>query len=69
MASSNSELSAARWHKSSYSNGTGGDCVEVATGLSHTAPVRDTKHSGTGPVITFGATAWTAFLTEAKGER
>ncbi|MGW7461361.1 DUF397 domain-containing protein [Streptomyces sp. NPDC054797] len=24
-------LSAATWHKSSYSDGTGGDCVEMAT--------------------------------------
>ncbi|WLQ34360.1 DUF397 domain-containing protein [Streptomyces castrisilvae] len=30
MASTTLDLSAARWHKSSYSNGSGGNCLEVA---------------------------------------
>ncbi|WP_406105880.1 DUF397 domain-containing protein [Streptomyces sp. NBC_01003] len=30
MASTEIDLSAARWRKSSYSNGTGGECVEIA---------------------------------------
>ncbi|MEU8886840.1 DUF397 domain-containing protein [Streptomyces sp. NPDC048442] len=30
------------WQKSSYSNGTGGECVEVARVSAHTA-VRDSK--------------------------
>ncbi|MBU6530922.1 DUF397 domain-containing protein [Streptomyces mayonensis] len=29
------------WHKSSYSNQAGGDCVEVATELLAVVPVRD----------------------------
>lgn len=30
MASNDFDLSGARWRKSSYSNGSGGDCVEIA---------------------------------------
>ncbi|MFD4648367.1 DUF397 domain-containing protein [Streptomyces sp. NBC_01474] len=30
MASNEFDLSAARWRKSSYSNGSGGECVEIA---------------------------------------
>ncbi|MEU6660588.1 DUF397 domain-containing protein [Streptomyces sp. NPDC046821] len=30
MASNDFDLSAARWRKSSYSNGSGGECVEIA---------------------------------------
>ncbi|MER7726441.1 DUF397 domain-containing protein [Streptomyces sp. NPDC096323] len=30
MASTHLDLSAATWHKSSYSNGDGGNCLEVA---------------------------------------
>ncbi len=35
------DLSAATWHKSSYSDGTGGDCLEMATW-------RKSTHSGDG---------------------
>lgn len=31
ISSSDYDLSAATWHKSSYSGGSGGDCLEVAT--------------------------------------
>ncbi|MFG2111219.1 DUF397 domain-containing protein [Streptomyces sp. NPDC048718] len=34
MASKALDLSAALWRKSSYSNGDGGDCVEVAEGYA-----------------------------------
>lgn len=30
MASDDFDLSAARWRKSTYSNGSGGECVEIA---------------------------------------
>ncbi|MER5954321.1 DUF397 domain-containing protein [Streptomyces sp. NPDC001893] len=30
MASNDFDLSAARWRKSTYSNGSGGECVEIA---------------------------------------
>ncbi|MFF2365101.1 DUF397 domain-containing protein [Streptomyces sp. NPDC058122] len=55
-------LSKATWHKSSYSGASGGDCLEVALGVSHPdlVPVRDSKNPG--PVIAFGAAAWGAFV-------
>ncbi|MER8041981.1 DUF397 domain-containing protein [Streptomyces sp. NPDC094032] len=34
MASSRTDLSAATWRKSSYSNSSGGNCVEVAEGYA-----------------------------------
>ena len=55
------ELSAAAWHESSYSNQEGGNCVEVATGLANTVPVRDSK-TPNGPALTFPTTSWAAFI-------
>ncbi|MFE0761942.1 DUF397 domain-containing protein [Streptomyces smyrnaeus] len=52
------------WRKSSYCNGDGGECVEVAiegTG-GGIVPVRDSKTAPTGQVITFPATQWTHFI-------
>jgi molybdopterin biosynthesis enzyme len=71
MASKGIDLSAATWRKSSFSNGTGGDCVEVAVGLPDTGadvvvPVRDSKQSGGGPVLVFRAAAWGAFVDELR---
>jgi hypothetical protein len=54
------ELSSATWHKSSYSNGAGGDCLEVADGHPTLVPVRDSKNLG--PVIAFGVSAWAVFV-------
>ncbi|SDL88877.1 DUF397 domain-containing protein [Streptomyces wuyuanensis] len=65
MASTQIDLSAAVWRKSSYSNGSGGDCVEVADGLPGAVPVRDSKRRH-GPVIVVPAGAWAAFVTAVK---
>ncbi|MFE4828301.1 DUF397 domain-containing protein [Streptomyces sp. NPDC056672] len=67
MKSSGNEydLSAASWHKSSYSGASGGNCLEVADGLTGIVPVRDSKNPA-GPVLTFRATAWSAFVTRVK---
>ncbi|MGI5195870.1 DUF397 domain-containing protein [Streptomyces sp. CA-288835] len=65
MASHEIDLSAALWRKSSYSNGTGGDCVEVAPNLPEAIPVRDSK-SHNGPVLLLSPTAWSAFLSNIK---
>ncbi|MEU9298966.1 DUF397 domain-containing protein [Streptomyces sp. NPDC048269] len=47
--------------KSSYSgNTTDSDCVEVATNVTGTVAVRDSKR-GDGPVIRVTDTAWAAF--------
>lgn len=62
MASHEIDLSAAKWRKSSYSNGTGGDCVEVASGLPGVIPVRDSKNAKTSPVLLFRTPAWTTFV-------
>lgn len=69
MASTAFDLSTAHWRKSSYSNGSGGDCVEVAVpspALPGAVPVRDSKRAHEGPVLFFAAPAWTSFLTSLK---
>lgn len=56
-----------RWRKSSYSGGTGGDCVELARderGLS----ARDSK-SPNGATLWFADTSASAFLTAVKAGR
>jgi hypothetical protein len=54
---SGTELS---WHKSSYSSGSGDDCVEVAScpGAVH---VRDSKGKD-GPQLAVAPEAWSDFL-------
>ncbi|MEU9170653.1 DUF397 domain-containing protein [Streptomyces sp. NPDC048420] len=66
MANTEIDLSAAHWRKSSYSNGTGGDCVEVARGVPGVTPVRDSKKGQDGPVLLFPTASWTAFLASVK---
>jgi hypothetical protein len=53
------------WRKSSYSDGTGGSCLEVADGLPGVMPVRDSKVPH-GPALSFPADAWTAFVSAVK---
>lgn len=54
------DLSNARWRKSSFSNQTGGDCVEVADGFPGAVPVQDSKNPG--PALVVPADAWRAFV-------
>lgn len=63
MASTGFDLSKARWRKSTYSNGDGGNCVEVALGHSGAIPVRDSK-SQNGPVLLLTPTAWSTFIAK-----
>jgi hypothetical protein len=49
------------WFKSSYSGGSGDDCVEVAT-CPATIHVRDSKDIQ-GPQLALSPTAWADFLT------
>ncbi|WP_432109680.1 DUF397 domain-containing protein [Streptomyces sp. AA1529] len=60
-------LNTSRWRKSSYSNGDGGDCVEVVLpahgGL---VTVRDTKAGPGGHVLTFPASQWERFVARAR---
>lgn len=59
------ELTEASWRKSSYSNGQGGNCVEIADGFPGIAPVRDSKDPA-GPMLIFGAAAWAAFIDQMR---
>lgn len=56
------DLSAITWRKSSYSNSTGGDCIEVADGFAEVVPVRDSKNPH-GPVLAFAAPTWASFVS------
>jgi hypothetical protein len=47
------------WRKSTYSDGTGGNCVETASSDSAVL-VRDTTNRD-GGTLAFTATAWQAF--------
>ena len=60
------DLSGARWRKSTRSGENGGDCVEVATNLPGIVAVRDSKNPN-GPAVAFLSTAWTAFVAALKG--
>ncbi|OEU90433.1 hypothetical protein DB35_04230 [Streptomyces abyssalis] len=55
------DLSTATWRKSSYSNGEGGSCLEVADGFPGVMPVRDSKVPD-GPALVFPAGSWVAFV-------
>jgi len=63
------DLSRATWRKSSYSNGSGGSCVEIAVLVDapgeHDVTVRDSKDPH-GPVLTFTAGEWRAFIASIK---
>ncbi|MEU9203757.1 DUF397 domain-containing protein [Streptomyces sp. NPDC048332] len=56
------DLSTAAWRTSSYSNGDGGDCVEIAGNLPGIVPVRDSKAGPQGPAITFARAGWAPFV-------
>jgi hypothetical protein len=50
------------WHTSSYSTGSGGECVEVAL-TAVGVHVRDSKCVAQGgPVLKVGSAAWAALL-------
>ena len=60
------DLSHAKWFKSSFSNGQGGECVEAAINLpSAVMAVRDSKHPD-GPVLLFSADEWRTFTQGVK---
>ncbi|MER7462546.1 DUF397 domain-containing protein [Streptomyces sp. NPDC097981] len=60
------DMNGLSWRKSSYSNGEGGECVEVSDDLPGLVPVRDSKQDGAGPVLTFPAAAWSSFVRGVK---
>ena len=54
-----------RWRKSSFSSGSGGNCVEVAELPDGGRAVRHSKNSD-GPTIAYTAAEWDAFLEGVK---
>lgn len=60
-----SEPSPLSWRKSSYSDGHGGDCVEVADGFDDVLPVRDSK-TPNRPVLTFAHSPWNTFVAALR---
>jgi hypothetical protein len=54
-------LDSADWRKSSYSNGTGGNCVEVARNLPGVVAVRDSKDPD-GPALVIRPGTFAALL-------
>ncbi|MGH3802873.1 MAG: DUF397 domain-containing protein [Pseudonocardiaceae bacterium] len=61
----NPTLTGAQWRTSSYSNGNGGDCVEVADLPDGGHGVRDSKNP-TGSALVFTATEWVAFTAGVR---
>ncbi|MDX2678800.1 DUF397 domain-containing protein [Streptomyces soliscabiei] len=59
----NSTREVVTWHKSSYSGGQGGDCLEVT--LGQPALIRDSK-APHGPKLAFRVEAWSAFVENLK---
>ncbi|MGX1885595.1 DUF397 domain-containing protein [Streptomyces sp. NPDC055287] len=59
------DLTTANWHKSSYSGGEGGNCLEVSDSHPHIVPVRDSKNPN-GPALVFRTAAWSAFVADLK---
>lgn len=53
------------WRKSSYSNGEGAECVEVADGFPGAVPVRDSKEPH-GPALVFPAGGWSSFVSAVR---
>lgn len=59
------DLSRAVWQKATYSNGSGGNCVEVARNLPGIVAVRDSKDPG-GPKLIFASGAWQEFMAAIR---
>ena len=62
------DLTGAHWRKSTRSNASGGNCVEVADNLPGRVFVRDTKDRD-GGTLAFGPAAWRAFVTDVAARR
>ncbi|WP_328539130.1 DUF397 domain-containing protein [Streptomyces sp. NBC_00344] len=65
MPTAHIDLTQAVWRKSTRSNPSGGDCLEVADGFPGTLPVRDSKNPA-GPALLIPSAAWTAFVDDVK---
>ena len=61
-------MSRAIWRTSSYSGGTGGNCVQVTRNLPGIVAVRDSKDSH-GAVLVFAPSEWKAFTAQVNNGR
>ena len=61
----NIDLAYAQWRKSSYSGGSGGNCVEVATNLPGLVAVRDSKSPG-APALLLTLAQWRSFTATLR---
>ncbi|MFF7391568.1 DUF397 domain-containing protein [Streptomyces scabiei] len=61
------DLSTAYWRKSTYSEGSGGNCLEAALSSPTHIPVRDSKNP-LGPKLVFRAASWSLFIEQLKSE-
>jgi hypothetical protein len=59
-------MSTGDWHKSTFSDGGGGHCVEVREHASG-ADIRDTEHRELGH-LSAPAPEWTALLAAVRGQ-
>jgi hypothetical protein len=55
------------WRKSSYSNGSGGNCLEVVASAGE-ALARDSKDPE-GPVLAFSLASWSGFVSAVREQR
>ena len=60
------DLVQADWRKSSYSNGNGGACVEVARNVPGVVAVRDSKDPE-GPKLAFAPAQWQEMKAHSSG--
>jgi hypothetical protein len=59
------DLTAVEWVRSSYSDGSGGQCVEFSRTFAQThgaVPVRDSKNPQ-GPALIFPSGGWSLFVS------
>lgn len=61
----NPDWAGAVWRKTSFSNGNGGNCVEVAELSRGHHAVRDSKDPA-GPALVFTAAEWAAFTAGVR---
>ncbi|WP_416975259.1 DUF397 domain-containing protein [Streptomyces sp. 4F14] len=59
------DLRSVSWRKSSYSNQSGGACLEFAPNLPSLVPVRDSKTPTLGALL-FTPASWNTFVDSVK---
>lgn len=65
MSTERPQPTAMAWRKSSHSEASGGNCLEVADGHFGAVPVRDSK-TPHGPTLALPRDAWRTFVTAVR---